>query len=89
MQKKTLVIGAGDVRENEFEVTLVTEPDDIWSACVPESGDVPHVTVRTTVGLAGTRRADGSVSGGVLGGDETDMARALRINFRPVWDPCT
>lgn len=87
-QKKALTIGPEAVKDNKFEVVLETEPTTIWSSCVGPSGDVPHLTVKTTVGLVGTKVADGSISKGVLGGDNTDMAKGLRINFRPVWDPC-
>jgi len=80
VQKKALTIGPEAVKDNKFEVVLDTEPTTIWSGCVGPSGDVPHLTVKTTVGLVGTK--------GVLGGDNTDMAKGLRINFRPVWDPC-
>lgn len=88
MQSKAAVISAEDLQDNTFEIELLTEPTTIWSACVGPSGDVPQLTVRTTVGLVATQLEDGSFSKGVLGGNSTDMERALRINFRPVWEPC-
>lgn len=88
MQSKAAVIGVEALKDNVFEVELVTEPTTIWSACVGPNGNVPQLTVRTTVGLVGTKLEDGSFSKGVLGGDTTNMEKALRINFRPIWEPC-
>jgi hypothetical protein len=87
-QAGELVLGADKIKDNQFEATFDTQPTNAWSACVPASGDVPLLSVRVGAGLVGAKRADGTYSGGVLGGNSTQMDRALRINFRPVWEPC-
>ncbi|KAK4442848.1 hypothetical protein QBC34DRAFT_363024 [Podospora aff. communis PSN243] len=86
----TITIGKDKLKDNDFEETFDTKPDtgDVWSACVPASGDVPQLSIRIGAGLIGAKRADGTFSGGTLGGNSTDMARGLRVNFTPVWQQC-
>ncbi|KAK3353815.1 hypothetical protein B0T25DRAFT_632177 [Lasiosphaeria hispida] len=86
--KGTKVVGPADLKDNAFEVQVATAPTDLWSACVDAAGAVPHLTVKTTVGLVGAKLASGALSGGVLGGEKNDLEKALRINFNPVWQPC-
>ena len=85
LQRKSTTIGAEALRDNTFEVLLATEPVELWSACVDATGDVPRLTVKTTVGLIAVERADGTPSKGVLGGEKRDLEKALHINFRPAW----
>ncbi|KAK0732121.1 hypothetical protein B0H67DRAFT_477783 [Lasiosphaeris hirsuta] len=86
--KGSKLIGPADLKDNAFEVQVSTAPTDLWSACVDAAGAVPHLTVKTTVGLVGAKLASGALSGGVLGGEKNDLDKALRINFNPVWQPC-
>ncbi|KAK0641806.1 hypothetical protein B0T16DRAFT_420552 [Cercophora newfieldiana] len=83
-----ITVGRDKLKDNIFEETLDTQPDTVWSSCVPASGDVPLLSIRIGAGLVGAKRADGTFSGGKLGGDSTDLAKGLRVNFTPVWQKC-
>jgi len=83
-----ITIGKDKLKGNDFEETFDTQPDNVWSACVPASGDVPLLSIRIGAGLVGAKRTDGTFSGGRLGGNSTDMARGLRVNFTPAWQKC-
>ncbi|KAK3390681.1 hypothetical protein B0H63DRAFT_519893 [Podospora didyma] len=85
---QTAAISAGDLHANGFDVNLQTQPADLWSACVGADGIVPHILIQTTVSLVGTKLADGKLSGGVLGGDKSNLKKALGLHFDPVWRPC-
>ena len=69
--------------KNDFEVSLGIAPA-IYSPCVDASGVVPKISIKTSVGLVGQARADGTVSKGVVGGDK----KVLGLHFEPVWRPC-
>ncbi|KAK3323177.1 hypothetical protein B0T19DRAFT_442675 [Cercophora scortea] len=86
---QSAIVGHGDLKENKFEVALATQPEDIWSACVGDSGDVPKIVIRTSLSMAGGKLADGQRSGGVVGGAKTDLKKALSVHFQPVWRPCS
>ncbi|KAK4182617.1 hypothetical protein QBC35DRAFT_356339, partial [Podospora australis] len=85
--KQIATITKADIKDGVFELPLEILPT-VYSACVEASGDVPKIVVKTTVSLIGERRADGSFSGGVVGGDKTDLKKALGVHFTPVWRPC-
>ncbi|KAK3988272.1 hypothetical protein QBC44DRAFT_269361, partial [Cladorrhinum sp. PSN332] len=70
--------------KNELEVSVDIRPP-IYSPCVGASGDVPKILIRTSVGLVGETRADGTVSKGVVGGEK----KVLGVHFDPVWRPCS
>ncbi|KAK4205087.1 hypothetical protein QBC40DRAFT_65801 [Triangularia verruculosa] len=75
-------IAKADLKGNDFEVPLEILPST-YSSCVDETGAVPKIVIKTTVSLIGEKRADGTVSKGVVGG-----AKALGVHFDPVWRPC-
>ncbi|CAP70169.1 uncharacterized protein PODANS_3_2688 [Podospora anserina S mat+] len=79
---QTTRVTSGDLKGNDLEVSLDILPF-VYSACVDESGTVPKIVIKTTVSLVGEKRADGTVSKGVVGG-----AKALGVHFSPVWRPC-
>ncbi|KAK3361311.1 hypothetical protein B0T24DRAFT_539442 [Lasiosphaeria ovina] len=86
---QSTTIAPSDLKANAFQADLHTQPADIWSACVDASGAVPHISIKTTVSLVGTpRAADGTLSGGAVGGEKTDLKKALGLHFDPVWRPC-
>ncbi|KAK0670319.1 hypothetical protein QBC41DRAFT_96496 [Cercophora samala] len=80
--EQTVSITSADLKGNDFEVSLDIVPF-VYSTCVDETGAVPKIVIKTTVSLVGERRADGTVSKGVVGG-----AKALGVHFDPVWRPC-
>ncbi|KAK1829759.1 hypothetical protein QBC39DRAFT_222754, partial [Podospora conica] len=85
---KSVVVGSEVLSGGAFEVALATDPTDIWSECVPASGEVPHLSIRVTAGLVGEKQADGSYSEGTLSGESRDLSKALKVRFTPVWQPC-
>ncbi|KAK0742069.1 hypothetical protein B0T21DRAFT_408915 [Apiosordaria backusii] len=80
--QQTVTITKADLKGNDFEVPLEILPFT-YSSCVDETGAVPKIVIKTTVSLIGEKRADGTVSKGVVGG-----AKALGAHFNPVWRPC-
>ncbi|KAK3312313.1 hypothetical protein B0H66DRAFT_644554 [Apodospora peruviana] len=85
---KTAVISHADLKDHEFDIDLDTAPADIWSECVDEKGIVPALTIQTKLTLVAAKRADGTFSSGVVGGEKTDLKKALSVHFDPVWRPC-
>ena len=73
---------AADLKAGMWSVDIKTAPET-WSPCVPATGKVPVITIRTSVSLNGT-----TSSGAVVGGAKTDMKKALSMHFSPEWRAC-
>ncbi|KAB5550804.1 hypothetical protein GE09DRAFT_1222629 [Coniochaeta sp. 2T2.1] len=82
-----ITIVSDDLVDNSFSTDLVTEPAN-WSLCVNETGKVPRIEIRTSVALIGTQLNGGLMSSGVVGGQKTDLKKALSLHFEPAWRPC-
>lgn len=65
-----------------WSVDITTRPE-VWSPCVPDTGKVPVIAIRTSVSLNGT-----TDSGAVVGGAKTDLKKALSMHFTSDWRAC-
>jgi len=83
MKTATATVAPKDLKGNEFEVTLNTSPE-VWSSCVGADAKVPAIIIKTSITLKGAKTSAGSV----LGGEKTDLKKALALHFQPAWRPC-
>ncbi|KAB5576126.1 hypothetical protein GE09DRAFT_1215844 [Coniochaeta sp. 2T2.1] len=84
---KNITIVSRNLVDNRFSIDFVTEPEN-WSPCVNETGKVPRIEIKTSVALIGTQLDGGLLSSGVVGGQKTDLKKALSLHFEPAWRLC-
>ncbi len=87
-QSGNATVVAPDVKDHAFQTSVRITPDT-WSGCVNSSGKVPLVVIKTTVLLSRTETEGGKFSGGTVGGDKTDLKKALTLHFQPEWRTCS